>query len=205
MLSQPSNRSTVKTHPRRAEIPAVLQAERVPQQTRSCAPLLTRLLHLFNKDAGKAGSEHRGDLHRARLCLEPCQQAAWEEQASLAASSRLWWSADFFFLVVAHLGFPQGQGWAVAIGSPSAFWAWVRQVYNPLAPGMRPCGAYPATAPVRAGADHASYEPRRGKAAVRARAEPVLLRTAACLAAPRGREISFLGVSTYQRVPGHSC
>lgn len=74
------------------------------------SPLLTRLLHLLNKDTGKAGGEHTGDLHRSLLCLEPRQQAAQEEQASLTASSRLQWSADLFSRCRLSSGFPQGQG-----------------------------------------------------------------------------------------------
>lgn len=56
----PSNRYAVKTHPRRTEIPAALRAGRVPRQTRSCAPLLTRLLHLLSKDAGKSWRRAHG-------------------------------------------------------------------------------------------------------------------------------------------------
>lgn len=39
----------------------------------------------------------------------------------VAASSKLWWSADLSSGCHLSSGFPQGQGWAAAIGSPGAF------------------------------------------------------------------------------------
>lgn len=127
----------------------------------------------------------------AWLCLEPRQQAAWEEQAFLTASSRLWWSANLFSSCRLSSGFPQGQGWATAIGCPGAFWAWVRQVYNLLVLGMHPRRAHPAIAPMRAGANHTSYKQRGRKVAASAAAEPVLSCTAACLTVPSRRQRGF--------------
>lgn len=121
----------------------------------------------------------------ARLCLEPRQQAAREEQAFLAASSRLRWSADLFSSCRLSSGFPQGHGWAAALGSPGAFWACVRQAYNLLLSGCT------LTGHTRAGANHASCERRGRNMAASTAAEPVPWHPAACLAAPSQRQRGF--------------
>lgn len=123
----------------------------------------------------------------ARLRREPRQQAAWEEQAFLAASSGLRWSADLFSSCRSSSGFPQGQGWAAAMESHGAFRAWMGQVYHPPVPGRHPRWTQRATAPARA--NRAPYG-AEGKEGGHQRSPAQLLPSQH---PGRGRETSFSG------------
>lgn len=116
-LSRPSPCYAVRTHPQRTEMPtpSAVPGSRGP----------VRLQHVpstsSTRTRGELAASTRVTYTGARLRLEPRQQAAWEEQAFIAASSRLQWSADLFSSCRLSSGSPQGQGWSAASGSPGAF------------------------------------------------------------------------------------
>lgn len=141
------------------------------------APVLTRLLHLFNKDAGKAGGEHTGDLHRSPAVPGATPAGSLGGTGFSRCQQQAPVVGRFVFQLLLVLGLSPRTRLGCGYRFSRCFLG-LGQIYKLLVSGMHPCGAHPAIAPTRAGADRASYERRGRKAAASAAAEPVLSRSA---------------------------